>query len=131
FGGLYTYHKFIPNVVSGHSDSIDFHPNNEGTKYANETALYIQDDWELGEKLKINYGLRWSSFSQIGPYTKYVRDADRNKLDSTVYKSFNNIKAYNGLEPRLTLRYSLDAATSLKASLSRNFQFIHLVSNAS
>jgi TonB dependent receptor-like, beta-barrel/CarboxypepD_reg-like domain/TonB-dependent Receptor Plug Domain len=130
FGGLYTYHKFIPNVVSGHSDSIVFHPNNEGTKYANETALYIQDDWELGEKVKINYGLRWSSFTQIGPYTKYIRDADRNKIDSTVYKSFEPIKSYGGPEPRLTIRYTINDETSIKAAVARNYQYIHLVSNS-
>jgi len=130
FGGLYTYHKFIPNVVSGHSDSIVFHPNNEGTKYANETALYIQDDWELGEKVKINYGLRWSSFTQIGPYTKYIRDADRNKIDSTVYKSFEPIKSYGGPEPRLTIRYAINDETSIKAAVARNYQYIHLVSNS-
>jgi len=55
FGGLYTYHKFIPNILSGHSDSLQFHPNNESTKYANETALYVQGDWEVTEKIKINY----------------------------------------------------------------------------
>ena len=131
FGGLITYHKFIPNVVTGRQDSVIFKPNNESLKYALEKALYIQDDWDINDVLKINYGLRWSSFSQIGPYTRYVRDADRNKLDSTVYKNLENIKTYNGIEPRFTLRYTLDATTSLKASVSRNFQFIHLVSNAS
>ncbi|MEQ1678714.1 MAG: TonB-dependent receptor, partial [Chitinophagaceae bacterium] len=30
FGGLLTYHKFVPNVVSGRQDSIIFTPNNEG-----------------------------------------------------------------------------------------------------
>ena len=131
FGGLITYHKFIPNVVTGRQDSVIFKPSNESLKYALEKALYIQDDWDINDVLKINYGLRWSSFSQIGPYTRYVRDADRNKLDSTVYNSLENIKTYNGIEPRFTLRYTLDATTSLKASVSRNFQFIHLVSNAS
>jgi hypothetical protein len=130
FGGLYTYHKFIPNVVNGRSDSIVFQPNNEGTKYANETALYIQDDWELGDKVKINYGLRWSSFTQIGPYTKYVRDADRNKIDSTVYKSFEPIKSYGGPEPRLTVRYAINDETSIKAAVARNYQYIHLVSSS-
>jgi hypothetical protein len=131
FGGLVTYHKFIPNVVTGRQDSIIFSPSNEDLKYALEKAAYIQDDWDISDKLKINYGMRWSSFTQIGPYTKYVRDADRNKLDSTIYKNFDNIKTYNGIEPRFTLRYALDGGTSLKASVSRNFQFIHLVSNAS
>nr|MBP6591342.1 carboxypeptidase-like regulatory domain-containing protein [Chitinophagaceae bacterium] len=57
FGGLLTYHKFIPNVASGRQDSVIFAPNNESNKFAAEAALYIQDDWELGEKFKINYGL--------------------------------------------------------------------------
>jgi len=130
FGGLYTYHKFIPNVVSGHSDSIIFKPNNEGTKYANETALYIQDDWEPGDKIKINYGLRYSTFSQIGPYTKYTRDVNRNKIDSTVYKSFETIRTYGGFEPRFTIRYAVNDETSIKGSVSRNYQYIHLVSNS-
>lgn len=131
FGGLATYHKFIPNVVTGRQDSIVFNPSNESLKYALEKAFYIQDDWDVNDKLKLNFGMRWSSFTQIGPYTKYIRDADRNKLDSTSYSHFDNIKTYNGLEPRLTLRYTLSATSSLKTSVSRNFQFIHLVSNAS
>jgi hypothetical protein len=130
FGGLLTYHKFIPNVTSGKQDSIVFKPVTEGNKLALEKALYIQDDWDISDKFKVNYGVRFSSFSQIGPYTKYVRDANQNKLDSTVYGRFDNIKTYSGLEPRLTMRYSLNATTSLKASATRNLQFIHLVSNA-
>ena len=130
FGGLITYHKFIPNVTSGKQDSIIFKPVTEGNKFAIEKALYIQDDWDISDKFKMNYGLRWTGFSQIGPYTKYVRDANQNKLDSTVYARFQNIKTYSGFEPRLTLRYALNATTSLKASVTRNLQFIHLVSNA-
>lgn len=130
FGGLFTYHKFIPNVVTGRQDSIEFKPNNEGAKYAAEAALYLQDDWELGEKWKVNYGIRWSSFTQIGPYTKYTRDADGNKLDSTTYKSFDPVKTYAGLEPRITIRYAINDETSIKAAITRNYQYIHLVTNA-
>jgi hypothetical protein len=130
FGGLLTYHKFIPNVVSGRQDSVTFTPNNSSTKYAAETAIYIQDDWEIGERWKINYGLRWSTFTQIGPYTKYTRDADGNKLDSTEYNSFEPVKTWGGLEPRMTIRYSIDDETSVKAAVTRNLQFIHLVSNS-
>ncbi|HEV7781668.1 MAG TPA: TonB-dependent receptor, partial [Chitinophagaceae bacterium] len=130
FGGLLTYHRFTPNVVSGRQDSIIFAPNNEGLKYAAESAVYIQDDWEIGEKWKINYGLRWSVFTQIGPYTKYLRDADGNKLDSTVYGSFKPVKTYGGAEPRITVRYAINDETSVKAAVTRNFQYIHLVSNS-
>ncbi|HEX6847841.1 MAG TPA: TonB-dependent receptor [Chitinophagaceae bacterium] len=130
FGALYTYHKFIPNILSGKQDSVIFQPNNETEKYANELAAYIQDDWEISDKIKINYGVRWSSFTQIGPYTKYVRDLDGNKLDSTVYKSLEPVKTYGGFEPRITIRYALNDETSIKAAVNRNYQYIHLVSNA-
>lgn len=130
FGGLVTYHKFVPNVVSGRQDSIIFKPNNEGSKYAMETAVYLQDDWEIGSKWKVNYGLRYSTFSQIGPYSLYTRDADGNKLDSVIYKSFKTVKTYGGLEPRVTIRYGINEETSIKAAVTRNLQYIHLVSNA-
>src|SRR6187551_392290 len=130
FGGLYTYHKFIPNILSGKQDSLIFEPNNETEKYASEFAVYVQDDWEISDKIKINYGIRYSTSTQIGPYTKYVRDVDGNKLDSTVYKSFEPVKTYGGFEPRITIRYALNDETSIKAAVNRNYQYIHLVSNA-
>jgi hypothetical protein len=130
FGGLSTYHKFTPNVFSGRQDSTVFSPVTEGNKFAVENALYLQDDWDVSDKLKMNYGLRWSSFTQLGPYTKFVRDENQNKLDSTLYGNFEKIITYSGLEPRVTLRFSLDESTSLKGSVSRNLQFIHLVSNS-
>ncbi len=130
FGGLITYHKFIPNIASGRQDSTVFSAPSTETKRAIENALYVQDDWDLSEKLKLNYGIRWSSFTQVGPYTIYERDANQNKTDSTQYKNLQKIKNYHGLEPRVALRYALDETTSLKASVTRNLQFIHLVSNA-
>lgn len=130
YGGQLTYHKFIPNVTTGRQDSVVFNPSNTGEKRAVETALYLQDDWDLGEKLKLNYGLRWSSFTQVGPYTKYVLDDNQNKLDSTVYGGLQQVKTYGGFEPRFTARYSVNATTSIKASVTRNLQYIHLVSNA-
>lgn len=130
FGGLLTFHKFVPNVVSGRQDSIIFTPNNEGSKYAVESAVYLQDDWELGEKWKINYGLRFSTFTQTGPYNLYIRDADGNKLDSTFYGKLKAVKTYGGFEPRATIRYAIDNETSIKAAVTRNLQYIHLVSNA-
>lgn len=130
FGGLSTYHKFTPNVTSGQQDSVVFKPSNTGLKRAIENALYVQDDWDVSDGLKLNYGLRWSSFTQVGPYTKYVTDINQNKLDSTVYGGLQSVKAYNGFEPRITARYAVNASTSVKASVTRNLQYIHLVSNA-
>jgi TonB dependent receptor/CarboxypepD_reg-like domain/TonB-dependent Receptor Plug Domain len=130
FGALYTYHRFTPSVVSGQQDSVVFQPNNAQVKFSHEAAIYIQDDWEINDKLKINAGLRYSMFQQIGAFKIYKTDANGNRLDSTVYKKGQPVKTYGGLEPRLTIRYALDDETSVKASVTRNLQYIHLVSNA-
>jgi hypothetical protein len=130
FGAQYTYHRFTPSVISGKQDSTVFSPNNAQVKYANELAAYVQDDWEISEKFKVNYGLRASWFQQVGPYKRYTEDADGNKLDSTLYGRMEGVKSYGGLEPRVTVRYALNDETSLKAAVTRNLQYIHLVSNA-
>ncbi|WP_240312781.1 TonB-dependent receptor [Flavihumibacter solisilvae] len=130
FGALYTYHTFKPNLVSGGSDSIDFKPNNAQRKYARETGIYIQDDWEISDRFQLGAGLRYSGFTQVGRYTVFERDADGNKLDSIVYDKGEKVKRYGGLEPRATLRFSINESSSLKASVTRNYQYIHLVTNA-
>jgi len=130
FGAQYTYHTFFPSVVSGNEDSVLFHPNNTQKKFANEYGIYIQDDWDITKRIKINYGLRYSLFQQVGPYTAYQTDANGNKLDSTVYGRQQVVKTYGGLEPRFTIRYAMDDNSSIKASVTRNLQYIHLVSNA-
>ncbi|HUQ65162.1 MAG TPA: TonB-dependent receptor, partial [Flavitalea sp.] len=85
FGGQYTYHTFVPNILTGEQGETKFEPNNDSKKYALEMAAYIQDEWELSPKLKMEAGLRYSGFTQIGPYTVYERDANGNKTDSTFY----------------------------------------------
>ena len=130
FGGLYTFHTFTPNVLSGHEDSVIFEPNNSNIKYAQEAAVYLQDDWQTSEKIDMSFGLRWSGFEQTGPYTIYQTDANGNKTDSVHFGPGQNVKTYGGPEPRFTIRYLLDGQTSIKGSITRNIQYIHLVSNS-
>ncbi|MGN6416715.1 MAG: TonB-dependent receptor [Pseudobacter sp.] len=130
FGAIYTRHRFTPNILTGNQGDTRLEPNNESKKYALESGVYVQDDWAISDRLQASAGLRYSSFSQIGPYTVFQTDEDGNKLDSTLYGKGKTVKNYGGLEPRLTLRYTIDEATSIKASAGRNLQYIHLVSNA-
>lgn len=130
FGLIYTYHRFTPSVVSGKQDSVVFNPQNAQIKYAHEGAVYLQDSWEITPRLNINGGLRFSGFQQVGPYKLYTDDADGNHIDSIMYGRSRAVKTYGGLEPRLTMRYSVNEQTSIKASVTRNLQYIHLVSNA-
>lgn len=130
FGFLYTYHRFTPSVVSGRQDSVVFNPQNAQLKYAHEAAVYLQDNWEINQKLNINLGLRFSGFQQIGPSKIYTEDLNGNRIDSLVYGRGKALKTYGGFEPRATMRYAINEQTSIKASVTRNLQYIHLVSNA-
>ncbi len=130
FGVQYTFHTFLPNVLSGNQDSVVFAPQNANKKYANEYAAYVQDDWEINSKLKLNLGIRYSRFQQVGRYTKYIRDVNGNILDSVVYGKGQTVQVYGGFEPRATMRYELNETSSIKAAITHNLQYIHLVTNA-
>lgn len=128
-GIAYTYHTFRPSQISGHSDSTVFEPDNALTKRAHEIGAYVLDEFDVADWLKINAGLRYSWFGQVGPYTSYTFDGNKHKTDSVVYTGGKLVQSYGGLEPRLNLRFQLDSRSSIKASVVKSYQYIHLVSN--
>lgn len=130
FGGNYIYHTFIPSSVSGGQDSTVYNPDNPYKKNAHEGAVYVLDDWEISQRVKINAGLRYSAYEQIGPYQYYNEDANGQKTDSVSYRNGKFVKYYGGLEPRLTLRYAWNDRNSIKLAYNRNNQYVHLVSSA-
>jgi hypothetical protein len=128
FGIGSTYHKFQPSTFSGSNDSVQLTPVNPVMKYAVESNAYAADDFDLTSWCRINAGLRYSSFLHLGPYTLYQKQNGINR-DSTVYDNGKIVKNYGGLEPRLNIRFGLNATTSIKTSISKSYQYIHLVSN--
>ncbi|MBL0310614.1 MAG: TonB-dependent receptor [Bacteroidetes bacterium] len=129
FGMQYNFHVFTPYQASGSAGSVDFKTTNQSNKYAHETALYFQDDFDATPWLKINAGLRASLFNFMGPYSKIVYEAGRS-IDTLNYKAGKNIKTYWGLEPRLAMRFKVDKTSSVKLGLTLNRQYIHLVSSS-
>ncbi len=129
-GFLITHHRFLPNVFTGSQDSVVFKPNDQNEKYALEKAVYVQDDWQVSEKLQFHIGLRGSQFTQLGPFIRYTTDLNGNRIDSVTYRKNQNVVSYGGLEPRFSARYLFTDNFSIKSSISRNIQYIHLVTNA-
>lgn len=129
FGVNYTYHTISPSQISGKSDDVALTPDNPFTKYAHESAIYITDEFEVTKKLSVNVGLRYSHFDQIGPYSSYTYADNGSKIDSNVYSAGEYVKGYGGLEPRFNARLTLDDQSSLKVSVSKAYQYLHLVSN--
>lgn len=129
FGGVYTYHRFIPNQFSGRTGDTALLPQNPNLKYAHEAAAYIQDEFKIGDFLVVNAGIRYSWFGQTGPFTRYAFDASGARTDSAVFKTGDLIQAYDGWEPRLNARFRLGSNSSIKLGITKTNQYIHLVSN--
>jgi hypothetical protein len=128
-GLAYTHHTFTPTQVSGHVDSITLSPDNTFIKYAHEVGAYVMDDFEPTKWWKINLGMRYSWFGQTGPYTAYQYDGNGNVSDSTKYGAGKLVQTYGGWEPRFNMRFELDDKSSIKTSIAKTYQYIHMVSN--
>jgi len=96
----------------------------------NELAIYAHDEWDITPHWKLNYGLRYSNYHHLGPFTRYVLDDFGHVIDSITYKPASSIAQYNRVEPRLALRWMIDSTTSLKASATLNYQYMHQISIA-
>jgi hypothetical protein len=72
-----------------------------------EMAAYVSDKLHFSSPLSAEVGLRFSQYVNLGATTDWL----------------------SSLEPRLSLRYSLDEVSSLKLNFNRISQFINLISN--
>lgn len=95
-----------------------------------EYVLYLSNDQELSRKLFLHYGLRVVVWKDLGPTFVYFFDANHTVIDiaevakNTVYASFVNP------EPRLSLSYLLNQASSLKLTYNRTVQYLQVLSNS-
>ena len=102
FGINNTYHIFSPSNFDASLDSLDI-STNDIRYYAHEGAIYINDEFNLNEKILINAGIRLSTFTHFGPFERYIKDGSNNlgalSTDSTInYNSWEPIKTYYGFD---------------------------------
>ncbi len=132
YGGQYIYHVYTPSTVSVSSGSTDFNIDEPSRLKAHETAIYILDEFDLTDRIRLNGGLRFTSFAQVGTFREYqLNDAGEPTGDLVNYGRGQSVKTYIGLEPRLSARYRLNDKSSVKASFNRNLQYVHLASFSS
>lgn len=105
-----------------------------GDESGTESAIYIGDKWEIGPRLTIYGGLRYSLFVNAGKNT--VREYlpgfplnDNNVIDTTQYGFGEIIKSYSGLEWRFAVNYILAENSSVKISVNRLKQYLFMLSN--
>ena len=112
FGAQYAFHIFTPAVMSAYSHMMDLYQKSvQDTTYGNrpiythEASLFVEDDWDICRRLKLNMGLRGSLYA-VGN------------------------KVYPNLEPRIGLRLILLRNLSFKASYQYISQYVHLLSSS-
>ena len=145
-GGLsFNKYDFEPGLIAPAADSSAIVTFDMRDKFAYETALFVQDEWKVSERLLVKAGLRWSSFYRMGSDTILVYEnnapitydaslaqyTNGTVVDSLFYEANDLVKRYSNLEPRLSIRYQLDESNSLKASYQKMNQYMHLITNAS
>lgn len=81
-----------------HNERVDYTAGS--TSHVSTAAIYLEDDWQLLQRVKLNYGLRFAGY--------FVTD-----------------KTYLSVEPRVALRLLVSEWASVKASYSRMSQGLH------
>ncbi|MCB9310259.1 MAG: TonB-dependent receptor [Lewinellaceae bacterium] len=122
YGANITHHTLTPNTASAVIGDVKFNSKFK-PKYALEGAAYVLDDIKFSKNFSFNVGARLSSFSQIGPY--------KSKLNQDTFGTFQFVKTYFTLEPRISANWKLDINNSIKFGVAKTAQYLHLVSNSS
>jgi hypothetical protein len=105
FGAQLTAHRFVPSALAIQGSFISEAIKRSVTPVnAIETGLYVQDIWQPFDALKMNVGVRLSTFQTES--RTYVRP-----------------------EPRFSAALRLAQDFSFKASYARMNQYVHLLSN--
>lgn len=123
------HHTFTPGKFETSATS-SYNPLILQDKFALDGAIYLSDEWSLSDKLKLNSGIRLSSFIVFGPGDFYSYDSIGKIINTSTYSSWDVVKSYLNLQPRLATIYQLNKISSLKFSYSRNVQNLHLLTNS-
>jgi hypothetical protein len=129
------YYNFTPiNLLPSPGNAIE--PIVTNPRNGIQHNLFISGSTDLSDKFRVEAGLRWNVFQQIGRGVNYIYEEgipspDAVVVDTVRFGRFQNMKLYQGLEPRVSLRWLLGTDFSLKAAFNRNYQYVQVASNSS
>ena len=126
FGAQYIYHIFTPTSVTAEDGDVTFNTGDISRIFGHEGAIYIQDEFDITDALRVNVGLRVSGYNHVGPFTRFITVPGQVNNDSIVFQPNESIKFYHGFEPRANLRYLLPDKSSIKAGFNQVNQYVHL-----
>ncbi len=134
FGWESIYHNIDPGKLEAETEGVGTFERRLSEKNGLEHGLYLSNEQEISDRLTAKYGLRASGFQRIGPGKHYPLDRS-NQLQ---YRTTDTVSiddraidtSFYNLEPRLSLRYTLDSSSSIKASYNRMVQYLQRSSSS-
>ena len=137
FGGQVIYHRFNPGLFAPNNEesALIFQETQLEKRKALESGWYIDHEYKHSTRLNFRYGLRLSTFSNIGgseyTYTKSQETFEPIDVltDTALYGKNEFYNTYWGLEPRASVSYNLNATTAIKGSYNRTFQYVQQATN--
>ena len=130
FGISMMHHTFFPGTIEGIGEESFITKYSLPNNYALESAIYLGNEQKLGSVFILKYGVRVSMFNNIGSATIFNYDNAGSVIDSTTYSSGNFFNTYTGFEPRLGAVFIVNEVSSIKASYSKNIQYIQQAQNS-
>lgn len=99
-----------------------------------EIALYAAYEYELTDRLLVEPGLRYVNYWNMGATSVPVYDPEQPKSFTSILEELtvpkNRAEYHSGrLEPRLALRYLVNARSSIKVGYNRMNQFLLMLTN--
>ncbi|MCF2503548.1 TonB-dependent receptor [Dyadobacter sp. CY107] len=134
FGLSTIYYKLHPGSFQPKGPESLIVPDELEPEQGTESAIYIEDKFEVNPRLSITAGLRYSFYQYLGPrnVNTYVPGLPIEYIYQNGVKEYGSgkkIKSYGGPEYRASIRYSVFDNLSLKVSYNTLRQYIHLLTN--
>ncbi len=130
FGLQIQKHYINPGYAKGIGENALFNEITVPLNIAMEGGLYLSNEQTINSRLSLKYGLRFSSFWNMGETTVYEYDENYEPDEGTKYDAWEVYNSYYNLEPRIAFNYKLTSSTSIKGSYSRSVQYLQLASNS-
>jgi len=133
FGFNSIQYKVNPGMLSPEGKRSLVVPDTVRTDHAVESAIYLNDKYNISSGISLEAGIRFSVFNYMGPgeINEYAPGpkSEETITNTVSYQRGKIIKTYGGPEYRASLRYALSENTSLKAGFNTQRQYIHMLSN--
>ncbi|MEO5890856.1 MAG: carboxypeptidase-like regulatory domain-containing protein [Ferruginibacter sp.] len=134
FGVNTIYYKLNPGYFNPNGKESLVSPDQIDAEQALESALYINDRFNVTPDFTVEGGIRYSLYNYLGPkivntYAPGLPITESNMTGTIDYQKGKFIKTYSGPEFRLSARYAFTDSFSIKASFNTQRQYIHMLSN--